>query len=304
MADPTKELAKAEIGLARPPDRVISEARIAVNVFKGVIEQKPRKVIINKEQYLEYEDWQTLGEFYRCSAITRDAVPIEVDGVKGAKAHADLVNIDTGLIIGGAEAYCLRDEENWRDKPWFQLASMAQTRAGAKAFRNRLAWVAVMAGYRPTPAEEMESQRAAKAEDEHWCPEHNCAFREFRKDGNHWYSHKNADGTWCNEDRQPKAETETPNGHVAVPVKGDVKTEATLSKVTPPVDLGIDMKWLEDSFAKIKWTKDATWKSWLKSKANYTNLDLAGDILEVIARMTKEQKEFFVHEIQQRAEMA
>jgi len=32
---------------------------------------------------------------------------------------------------------------------------MAQTRAGAKALRNVLAWVAVLAGYKPTPAEEI-----------------------------------------------------------------------------------------------------------------------------------------------------
>lgn len=39
--------------------------------------------------------------------------------------------------------------------PLFQLRSMAQTRAGAKALRNALAWVVVLAGYKPTPAEEM-----------------------------------------------------------------------------------------------------------------------------------------------------
>ena len=61
------------------------------------------------------------------------------------------------MIVGGAEAYCMRDEENWKEKPWFQLASMAQTRAGAKALRNVLAWVVVLAGYRPTPAEELTS---------------------------------------------------------------------------------------------------------------------------------------------------
>ena len=48
------------------------------------------------------------------------------------------------------------DEKNWKGKPWFQLASMAQTRAGAKALRNLLARVVVLAGYNPTPAEEMD----------------------------------------------------------------------------------------------------------------------------------------------------
>lgn len=40
--------------------------------------------------------------------------------------------------------------------PLFQLRSMAQTRACAKAMRNALAWVVVLAGFKPTPAEELE----------------------------------------------------------------------------------------------------------------------------------------------------
>lgn len=39
--------------------------------------------------------------------------------------------------------------------PLFQIASMAQTRACAKALRNVFAWVAVLAGVKPTPAEEL-----------------------------------------------------------------------------------------------------------------------------------------------------
>jgi len=40
--------------------------------------------------------------------------------------------------------------------PLFQLRSMAQTRACAKAMRNALAWVVVLAGFKPTPAEELD----------------------------------------------------------------------------------------------------------------------------------------------------
>jgi len=82
---------------------------------------------------------------------------VEIFGIKGAKARAEVIDLRTGMVVGGAEAYCMRDEENWKEKPWFQLASMAQTRAGAKALRNVLAWVVVLAGYRPTPAEELTS---------------------------------------------------------------------------------------------------------------------------------------------------
>jgi len=50
---------------------------------------------------------------------------------------------------------CLNDEPTWARKPLFQLRSMSQTRASAKALRNCLAWVAVLAGYEPSVAEEM-----------------------------------------------------------------------------------------------------------------------------------------------------
>lgn len=55
--------------------------------------------------------------------------------------------------------------------PLYQLRSMAQTRAGAKALRNALAWVVVLAGYGATPAEELDvrpepAKRAKPAEPE------------------------------------------------------------------------------------------------------------------------------------------
>lgn len=57
----------------------------------------------------------------------------------------------------------MNDETNWRGKPLFQLRSMAQTRACAKALRNVLAFVPVLAGYEATPAEEMVTMGSSKA---------------------------------------------------------------------------------------------------------------------------------------------
>jgi len=145
-----------EISIIRAPEKVLEEAGRAAKALKDVVSKKARPVIINSEQYLEFEDWQTLGQFYGFSVKTGKAIPVEVNGISGAKAEAELITRD-GVIVGGAEAYCMADEKNWDNKPWFQLASMAQTRAGAKALRNRLAWVVVLAGYRATPAEEMQS---------------------------------------------------------------------------------------------------------------------------------------------------
>ncbi|MDI6868545.1 MAG: hypothetical protein QMD88_03110 [Coprothermobacterota bacterium] len=142
--------------LVQAPEVVLQEAQKAASALQRVVAGKKRPVIFRGEQYLEFEDWQTVAKFYGFCARTLEAEPVEIFGVKGAKARAEVVDLRTGLVVGGAEAYCMRDEENWQGKPWFQLASMAQTRAGAKALRNVLAWVVVLAGYRPTPAEEIQ----------------------------------------------------------------------------------------------------------------------------------------------------
>lgn len=147
---PTRELA-----IIRDTNEILNEAKEAAMNLKRVISQKDKPVMFNGEQFLEFEDWQTAGQFYGYTVITGDAVPAEIDGIKGAKAGAKLLDKD-GHIVGGAEAFCMRDERNWSEKPWFQIASMAQTRAGSKAFRNRLAWFVVMAGFKPTPAEEID----------------------------------------------------------------------------------------------------------------------------------------------------
>jgi len=248
MAEGTDVIVRQETALARPLEEVVRGAKIAVGVFKAVIEQKPKKVVINGEQYLEYEDWQTLGEFYGVTARTGEAVPVDIDGIKGAKAHADLVDTGTGLIIGGAEAYCMRDEEKWTIKPWFQLASMAQTRAGAKAYRNRLAWVAVMAGYRPTPAEEMTG--AEEDRTKHWCKEHNTAF--FMRGKMKAYAHPIGDtGEWCHEHTE-KAEVVDGEAKEVSPQPPGQATEAP--KTTEPP---IDLDWLKERLlVKKVGTKD------------------------------------------------
>lgn len=155
------------------PAKQLEFAKKASQALVSVINAKQKKVIINGEQYLEFEDWQTLGRFYGMSVGIEKTEAIQRDGnLFGYEAKA--VVYQNGQIISGAEAMCCRDEEKWGTRakyewqnnqrvkvgednvPEFQLRSMAQTRASAKALRNVLAWVVVMAGYRPTPAEEMD----------------------------------------------------------------------------------------------------------------------------------------------------
>ena len=164
------------LGLARNPEAVLAEARTAATALQKVLAGKRKPVMMNGEQYLEFEDWQTVGRFYGVTVKVASTTYAEFGGVKGFEARAEVLDRN-GLVISAAEAMCLNDEDKWSTRakyewktisgqrvkekvgeeqvPMFQLRSMAQTRACAKALRNVLAWVVVLAGYKPTPAEEM-----------------------------------------------------------------------------------------------------------------------------------------------------
>jgi len=180
--------------LVQAPEVVLQEAQRAASALQRVVAGKRKPVIFKGEQYLEFEDWQTVGKFYGLCARTFEATPAEIFGVKGAKARAEVVDLRTGQVVGGAEAYCMRDEENWAVKPWFQLASMAQTRAGAKALRNVLAWVVVLAGYRPTPAEELPPSPAQGVKAKPAPPQGSSGGRESPSGGSAGLSGQSAPG--------------------------------------------------------------------------------------------------------------
>jgi hypothetical protein len=143
------------LAMPRAPEIVLQEAAKAAQALREVIERKPNKCVINGKTFLQFEDWQTLGRFYGVTAAARTTAYIEQGRVRGYECHAEAIRAD-GQVISAAQAMCLDDEAKWQDKPLFQLRSMAQTRAQAKVLRNVLAWVVVMAGYAPTPAEEMD----------------------------------------------------------------------------------------------------------------------------------------------------
>jgi len=151
-------LVKKQTGELTDPRAEVMFASKAAKALQSIVESKKNKVVINGKQYLQFEDWQTLARFFHYTAGIDKTKPIEKDGILyGYEARAVVYN-EKGKVIGSAEASCMRDESNWKTKPEFQLKSMAQTRASAKALRNILAWVSVLAGYEGTPAEEMDDK--------------------------------------------------------------------------------------------------------------------------------------------------
>jgi hypothetical protein len=104
-------------------------------------------------EHVRIEGWQVLC--HMCNL----PLPSIVDLRREDRAEGYVYVAEAQLAYGGREyrAYgvCSSDEPNWRGKPEFQLASMAQTRAAGKVLRLLLGWIVTLAGYEPTPAEEM-----------------------------------------------------------------------------------------------------------------------------------------------------
>src|SRR3990167_2249264 len=160
--EPKQETAPAivprkELILEGDPETQLEFAKKAATALMKVVESKPKKVIINGKQYLEYGSWQTLARFFGATAGVEWTKPIlnQKGLVVGYEARAEV--LQRGERISSAEASCLRTERNWASRDEFALKSMAQTRAAAKALRNAFGWVAELAGYQSAPAEEMDA---------------------------------------------------------------------------------------------------------------------------------------------------
>jgi len=161
MTNEMSELGARE--LAASPADILSKASEAAKVLKQMITQTKSSVKIGTNEHIKQEGWQTIGSIYHVTARTKSVEPCEINGISGAHAIVDLIDDYSGNVIGSGQSFCMRDEANRKTQPWFQIASMAQTRASSRAFANKFRWITVMAGYAPTPAEEMEGAEITPA---------------------------------------------------------------------------------------------------------------------------------------------
>ena len=139
------------------PVEVISRARDVANVLKDVLRQADLIKPIQGKEFVELGGWQTAGTLLGVTTIVRWTNKVE----HGYEARAEVITLD-GRVIGGAEASCLSTERRgpWKSADDYAIKSMAQTRAQSKALRGVLGWIMSLAGYSPTPAEEMEDRNA------------------------------------------------------------------------------------------------------------------------------------------------
>ena len=107
--------------------------------------------------YLMVEAWQFIGTQMGLTDVVQSCDPIapfeDPKEIK-YKAVVDIVN-QLGVVVSRGFAWCSSKESKKARFEEYAIASMAQTRAIGKAYRNINAWIVKMAGYEATPAEEI-----------------------------------------------------------------------------------------------------------------------------------------------------
>lgn len=145
-----------------PSSLIIEEAKQISNDLMTLVRENKWLVKVNNKEYLVFEAWQTLARFMNWTVKTEWTRPIEYGGASGFEARGVVVDKE-GNEVGAGEAMCLDNERNWKGKDAFSIRAMAQTRSMARALRQNLGWIAVLAGFAPSVAEEMDGVEEDKS---------------------------------------------------------------------------------------------------------------------------------------------
>ena len=128
---------------------------LAVDLAKFIKENKLYQNIQGKE-FVNVEGWQYAGSRLGIFPVVEHVLNVSNDTEMKYEAKVTLLNVRSGQTVGAGFAICSNKENGKKYYQEFAIASMAQTRAIGKAYRNILAWIIRAAGYEPTPAEEMD----------------------------------------------------------------------------------------------------------------------------------------------------
>lgn len=121
---------------------------------RRVIDDRKWFVSIQGKKHIEVEGWQFIAGLLRCCAKVTSTAKLD-DDVEGYEAHAVVVRADTGIEVSAADGMCARDEKRWKSAERYAIRSMAQTRACSRAIQHAFRFIAELAGYSGTPAEEV-----------------------------------------------------------------------------------------------------------------------------------------------------
>lgn len=156
--DAPKALAVREperLEITKTPEAMVTMATRMANVLADIVERRGLFTTIRGKKYPHVEAWMTIARMDNvvCREVP-DGVAALADG--SYEATVELIRLSDGLVIGRGSAVCgAPNDGEWTGRPAHMKRSMAVTRATSRAFRQQYSWIMALAGYEPTPADEM-----------------------------------------------------------------------------------------------------------------------------------------------------
>ena len=136
------------------PALVVAKAAETAKPLAEVIRKQKLFTQIQGKAHVRVEGWTLLGSMLGVFPVCVWTRRINEEGRVGWEARVEARTLN-GSVVGAAEAECMRSEKTWGNRDDYALRSMAQTRATSKALRQPLGFVIQLAGFNPTPAEEI-----------------------------------------------------------------------------------------------------------------------------------------------------
>lgn len=122
-------------------------------LLKNLVIQQKLYVPIKGKNYAMVEAWQLAGFLSGISVLVDD--PKDLSNDKEVKYSSKATLFKDGVVVGVGHAVCSSKESSKKAFDEYAILSMAQTRAIGKAYRNKIGFIMKLAGFQPTPSEEM-----------------------------------------------------------------------------------------------------------------------------------------------------
>lgn len=136
------------------PGAMVAVASRLASALKDIVERQKLYAVISGKKYPQVEAWMTIARLD--NVVAREPQPPIRHEDGSYEAFAELIRLSDGMVIGASSALCgTPDDKPWGGRSEPARRSMAQTRATSRAFRQQYSWIMALAGYEPTPAEEM-----------------------------------------------------------------------------------------------------------------------------------------------------
>jgi len=160
------ELAPSTLFGTDNPGEVVERAAKVAQTLADLVRRQNLVVRIGQSDHVRVEGWTTLGAMLGVFPVVEWTRPVMQEEQQVGWEARVVARTRAGETVGAAEAECLRSERTWKGRDDYALRSMAQTRAVSKALRLPLGFVMQLAGFDPTPADEMPvvEGRAAHSE--------------------------------------------------------------------------------------------------------------------------------------------